>query len=72
MFSESSTYAIVDEVDSILIDEARTPLIISGSSDESSRLYVDADRVMLGLKKDEDYEVDEKARSVQFTEVRQR
>lgn len=62
------SYAIVDEVDSILIDEARTPLIISGSSDESSRLYVDADRVMLGLTKDVDYEVDEKARSVQFTE----
>ena len=39
-------YAIVDEVDSILIDEARTPLIISGSSDESSRLYVDADQAM--------------------------
>ena len=61
-------YAIVDEVDSILIDEARTPLIISGSSDESSRLYVDANRIMYGLKKDEDYEVDEKLRSVQFTE----
>ncbi len=44
-------YAIVDEVDSILIDEARTPLIISGSSDESSRLYVDANRVMFGLER---------------------
>ncbi len=62
-------YAIVDEVDSILIDEARTPLIISGSSDESSRLYVDANRIMFGLKDKEDYEVDEKARTVQFTEA---
>ena len=39
-------YAIVDEVDSILIDEARTPLIISGASEESSQLYADADRVV--------------------------
>lgn len=62
------SYAIVDEVDSILIDEARTPLIISGSSDESSRLYVDANRVMHNLVKDVDYEVDEKARTAQFTE----
>lgn len=61
-------YAIVDEVDSILIDEARTPLIISGASDESSRLYVEADRAMSHLVKTTDYEVDEKARSVQLTE----
>ena len=61
-------YAIVDEVDSILIDEARTPLIISGASDESSRLYVEADRAMSQLVKTTDYEVDEKARSVQLTE----
>lgn len=61
-------YAIVDEVDSILIDEARTPLIISGSSDESSRLYSDANRAMHSLVKDVDYEVDEKARSTQLTE----
>ncbi len=62
-------YAIVDEVDSILIDEARTPLIISGSSDESSKLYVEANRVVTPLKKTEDYEVDEKMRSVQLTEA---
>jgi preprotein translocase subunit SecA len=62
-------FGIVDEVDSILIDEARTPLIISGSSDESSRLYVDADNAMAGLKKTEDYEVDEKQKSVLLTEV---
>lgn len=61
-------YAIVDEVDSILIDEARTPLIISGSAEASSKLYVTADTAVRKLKKEEDYEVDEKARSVQMTE----
>src|SRR4029079_5255261 len=54
-------YAIVDEVDSILIDEARTPLIISGAADKSSKLYQDADRVIRRLQKGEDFEVDEKA-----------
>lgn len=62
------SFAIVDEVDSILIDEARTPLIISGSSEEVSTLYRDANRVVSYLQKDEDYEVDEKARSVLLTE----
>lgn len=62
-------YAIVDEVDSILIDEARTPLIISGPSDESSRLYADANAVVKNFKKDEDYEVDEKMRSAIMTET---
>lgn len=61
-------FGIVDEVDSILIDEARTPLIISGPSDESSKLYQDADKVIKKLKKIEDYEVDEKSRAVQLTE----
>ncbi len=61
-------YAIVDEVDSILIDEARTPLIISGASDEESNLYVDANKAVLKLKKGQDYEVDEKSRSTQLTE----
>ncbi len=61
-------YAIVDEVDSILIDEARTPLIISGSSEERSKLYVDANRVVVRLKKGEDYEVDEKARTALLLE----
>ena len=57
-------FAIVDEVDSILIDEARTPLIISGAADESSSLYVQMPIALLKrLKKDEDYEVDEKART---------
>jgi len=62
------TYAIVDEVDSILIDEARTPLIISGASEESSRLYADANQAVKQLIKD-DYEVDEKQRSVQLNEA---
>lgn len=61
-------FAIVDEVDSILIDEARTPLIISGAADESSDLYMKIDAIVSGLKKDADFEVDEKARSVQLTE----
>src|SRR5438105_15929945 len=53
-------FAIVDEVDSILIDEARTPLIISGASDDSSSLYGQVDRVVRLLTKADDYEVDEK------------
>ncbi len=62
-------YAIVDEVDSILIDEARTPLIISGAAQESSDLYIKADAVVRHLKKDVDYQVDEKERTVQPTEA---
>ncbi len=61
-------YAIVDEVDSILIDEARTPLIISGPSDKGSDLYQASNRAVQPLKKVEDFEVDEKARSVHLTE----
>jgi len=61
-------YAIVDEVDSILIDEARTPLIISGPTDEESELYVKADKAVRYFKRAEEYELDEKARSVQLTE----
>lgn len=60
-------YAIVDEVDSILIDEARTPLIISGPSERGSNLYGLANQAVRGLGK-EDYEVDEKARTVHLTE----
>jgi preprotein translocase subunit SecA len=62
-------FAIVDEVDSILIDEARTPLIISGAADKSSRLYVDANQVVKNFIKDEDFVVDEKERSAQFTDA---
>ena len=60
-------YAIVDEVDSILIDEARTPLIISGASDESTELYQAMDDVVAHLDPD-DYTVDEKARTAMLTE----
>ena len=61
-------YAIVDEVDSILIDEARTPLIISGAAEDSADLYVKVDSIMPHLVK-EDYEVDEKQRNVTLTEA---
>jgi preprotein translocase subunit SecA len=61
-------YAIVDEVDSILVDEARTPLIISGPAEESTQLYYLIDRVARQLKQDKDFTVDEKARSVLVTE----
>lgn len=61
-------YAIVDEVDSILIDEARTPLIISGAADESSDLYLKTNRIMPSLVAKEDYEVNEKDRTVLLTE----
>ena len=60
-------YAIVDEVDSILVDEARTPLIISGPGDKSTHLYSDANTFILTLKPD-DYEIDEKQKSVALTE----
>ena len=61
-------YAIVDEVDSILIDEARTPLIISGPAEESTTFYARVNSVIPFLKKDADYTVDEKARQVLLTE----
>ena len=61
-------YAIVDEVDSILIDEARTPLIISGPAEESTNLYYILNRVAQQLKQDQHFTVDEKARSVLITE----
>ena len=61
-------YAIVDEVDSILIDEARTPLIISGAGDKPKDLYVKVARVIPRLKKDVDFNVDEKAKVVTLTE----
>ncbi|MDK9708641.1 MAG: preprotein translocase subunit SecA [Desulforhopalus sp.] len=61
-------YAIVDEVDSILIDEARTPLIISGPAELSTDLYKNVDRIIPKFKKDEHYTVDEKAKQVSLTE----
>jgi preprotein translocase subunit SecA len=62
-------YAIVDEVDSILIDEARTPLIISGASEESTEKYYRIDRIIPHLEPKVDYEVDEKHRQATFTEA---
>jgi len=64
----SLNFAIVDEVDSILIDEARTPLIISGPGEESSSLYYEANEVVRTFTKNEDYEVEEKDRQVMLTE----
>jgi preprotein translocase subunit SecA len=61
-------YAIVDEVDSILIDEARTPLIISGPTEDSTDKYYRVDQVIPGLVPDQDYTLDEKARSVSLTD----
>ena len=63
------SYAIVDEVDSILIDEARTPLIISGASDESTELYQAMDAVVRHLSAEEDYTVDEKAKTAMLTDA---
>jgi preprotein translocase subunit SecA len=61
-------YAIVDEVDSILIDEARTPLIISGPSEESTDKYYKIDKIIPRLKKEADYTIDEKAKNAILTE----
>ena len=62
-------YAIVDEVDSILIDEARTPLIISGPSDESTEKYKVIDQIIPRLRKEQDFTVEEKTRTVVLTEA---
>ncbi|MGM0381385.1 MAG: preprotein translocase subunit SecA, partial [bacterium] len=61
-------YAIIDEVDSVLIDEARTPLIISGQADKPVSLYRKVDRVVKSLQRKKDYEVDEKKNSVSLTD----
>ncbi|MDQ0157111.1 preprotein translocase subunit SecA [Robertmurraya andreesenii] len=61
-------FAIIDEVDSILIDEARTPLIISGSAQKSTALYIQANAFVRTLKKETDYTYDEKTKGVQLTE----
>ncbi len=62
-------YGIVDEVDSILIDEARTPLIISGSAEKSTRMYYDINQIIPRLHKEKDYTIEEKTRTVALTEV---
>ncbi len=61
-------FAIIDEVDSVLIDEARTPLIISGGQMSSANLYIDADRFAKSLNKEEDFIYDEKTKSVNLTD----
>jgi preprotein translocase subunit SecA len=68
MVQRTFNFAIVDEVDSILVDEARTPLIISGPAETSSELYLQLDTIIPKLDPD-DYELDEKARTVVFSEV---
>src|SRR5690606_28293283 len=62
-------FAIVDEVDSILIDEARTPLIISGESAKPAETYIPVDKMVPSLRKDLDYVVDEKGRAAQLTDA---
>ncbi len=68
MVQRGLNFAIVDEVDSILIDEARTPLIISGKGEKSSALYYDCNRFVKTLKEGEDYTLDIQDKSVQITE----
>ena len=68
MVQRGHKFAIVDEVDSILIDEARTPLIISGAAQESTNLYLQMNELTKYLKRDEHFTVDEKTRSALLTE----
>ena len=68
MVQRGHAFAIVDEVDSILIDEARTPLIISGQGEKATDMYDRADRFVSRLKAEDDYHVDEKEKAVTFTE----
>ena len=65
----SLNYALVDEVDSILIDESRTPLIISGGAKKTANLYMQADRLVKSFQEDVDYEIDIKTKSVQIKEI---
>lgn len=68
MVQRPLSYAIVDEVDSILIDEARTPLIISGQAEQSTDKYYRVNSIIPSLKKDTDYTIDEKAKNAILTE----
>jgi preprotein translocase subunit SecA len=69
MVQRELNFAIVDEVDSILIDEARTPLIISAPDTESTKMYQQFAQIVPNLKKDEDYELDEKMKAVVITDA---
>ncbi len=68
MYQRGHNFAIVDEVDSILVDEARTPLIISGASQDRSQLYIEIDRVIPQVT-EEHFKLDEKTRNVTYTEA---
>ncbi|MGX6978312.1 preprotein translocase subunit SecA [Vagococcus elongatus] len=68
MVQRPLSYAIVDEVDSILIDEARTPLIISGQAEKSTALYNRADNFVKRLKEEEDYKIDVQSKTIALTE----
>ena len=68
MVQRPLNYAIVDEVDSILVDEARTPLIISGGQKKTANLYIYADRFVKMLKADTDFEIDVKTKNIQLNE----
>ncbi len=68
MVQRPLNFAVIDEVDSILIDEARTPLIISGAAAKSTKLYLQANAFVKTLKEDEDYTIDIKTKTVQLTE----
>src|SRR3989337_1392531 len=68
MVQRDHVYAIIDEVDSILIDEARTPLIISGPSEESVDKYYRVDKIVPRLKKDTDFQIDEKQHTAVLTD----
>ena len=68
MVQRPLNYAIVDEVDSILIDEARTPLIISGQASRSTAMYVRTDRFVKTLKEEDDYKIDWQTKSISLTE----
>ena len=68
MVQRPLNFAIIDEVDSILIDEARTPLIISGQGEKSTEMYTRADNFVRRLKKDEDYTCEEKQKTVNLTD----
>ena len=69
MVQRGLNYAIIDEVDSILVDEARTPLIISGGKKDTANQYIQADRLVKSLQADEHYEIDIKTKNIQLTEA---
>ena len=69
MVQRGLNYAIIDEVDSILVDEARTPLIISGGKKDTANQYIQADRLVKALQEEEHYDIDIKTKNIQLTEA---